>query len=109
MYTHPTWALWGKTRYKDDLNFPLTMCFTTPRHLQPCFSNIAIAIAIMSSTIFDLTSTLTTAVSNLPPPDEIPTAERMQLLGIINQLQAQLEPIQIPLQRFCFSVCTPRN
>ncbi|CAL5871553.1 uncharacterized protein PFLUO_LOCUS5806 [Penicillium psychrofluorescens] len=57
----------------------------------------------MASVLSDLTSTLTSALSNLPPPDKIQDADRMQLLGVINQLQSALEPPQLPIQRFCFS------
>ncbi|CRG91369.1 Demethylsterigmatocystin 6-O-methyltransferase [Talaromyces islandicus] len=56
-----------------------------------------------SSVLADLTSTLTSALSNLPPPDKIQDGERMQLLGVLSQLQAALEPPQLPVQRFCFS------
>ncbi|QKX61133.1 uncharacterized protein TRUGW13939_08280 [Talaromyces rugulosus] len=55
------------------------------------------------SVLADLTSTLTSALSNLPPPDKIQDAERMQLLGVISQLQAAIEPPHLPIQRFCFS------
>lgn len=58
----------------------------------------------MASSLSDLTSTLTSALSNLPPPDKIQDAERMQLLGVIGQLQVALEPPQLPIGRFCFSV-----
>ncbi|KAJ5655900.1 hypothetical protein N7507_007850 [Penicillium longicatenatum] len=57
----------------------------------------------MASVLSGLASTLTSALSSLPPPDMIQDAERMQLLGAINQLQAALEPTQLPIQRFCFS------
>ncbi|KAJ5820599.1 hypothetical protein N7474_006190 [Penicillium riverlandense] len=57
----------------------------------------------MASVLSDLTSTVTSALSNLPPPDKIQDADRMQLLGVINQLQSVLEPPQLPIQRFCFS------
>ncbi|KAJ5692331.1 hypothetical protein N7462_001754 [Penicillium macrosclerotiorum] len=56
----------------------------------------------MSNTA-DLTATLTSVLSNLPPPEKIQDAERMQLYGIISQLQAALEPPQVAIQRFCFS------
>ncbi|RJE25001.1 O-methyltransferase [Aspergillus sclerotialis] len=57
----------------------------------------------MTSVLSDLTSTLKSALSNLPPPDEIQDAERNQLLGVISELQAALEPAHMPIQRFCFS------
>jgi hypothetical protein len=56
------------------------------------------------SVLADLTSTLTSALSNLPPPDKIQDAERMQLLEVVSQLQAAIEPPHLPIQRFCFSV-----
>jgi hypothetical protein len=62
----------------------------------------------MASVLSGLASTLTSALSSLPPPDKIQDAERMQLLGVINQLQAALEPAQLPIQRFCFSVFSSR-
>lgn len=58
----------------------------------------------MASELSHLTSSLASALSNLPAPEKIPDGERMQLLGIINKLQEALEPPQLPLQRFCFSV-----
>lgn len=58
----------------------------------------------MASALSDLTSTLISALSNLPPPEKIQDADRMQLLGVIGQLQSALEPPQLPIQRFCFSV-----
>ncbi|CAI7654714.1 unnamed protein product [Penicillium pancosmium] len=57
----------------------------------------------MASELSHLTSSLASALSNLPAPKKIPDGERMQLLGIINKLQEALEPPQLPLQRFCFS------
>ncbi|RDW89970.1 uncharacterized protein DSM5745_01745 [Aspergillus mulundensis] len=53
----------------------------------------------MASTLSDLTSTITTALSNLPPPDQIQDAERMKLLGAISQLQEALEPPELAVQR----------
>jgi hypothetical protein len=58
----------------------------------------------MARVLSDLTSTLMSTLSNLPPPEKIQDADRMQLLGVIGQLQAALEPPQLPIQRFCFSV-----
>lgn len=58
----------------------------------------------MASALSDLTSTLVSALSNLPPPEKIQDTDRMQLLGVIGQLQSALEPPQLPIQRFCFSV-----
>ncbi|KAL4894331.1 S-adenosyl-L-methionine-dependent methyltransferase [Aspergillus ambiguus] len=57
----------------------------------------------MASVLSDLTSTLTSALSNLSPPDKIQDAERMRLLEVLGQLQEALEPPQLPIQRFCFS------
>ncbi|KAJ5523606.1 hypothetical protein N7513_013150 [Penicillium frequentans] len=57
----------------------------------------------MASVISGLASTLTSALSNLPAPDKIQDADRMKLLEVITQLQAALEPPQLPIQRFCFS------
>jgi hypothetical protein len=58
----------------------------------------------MASVLSDLTSTLTSALSNLPSPDKIQDADLMQLLGVLGQLQVALEPPQLPIGRFCFSV-----
>ncbi|KAJ0424828.1 S-adenosyl-L-methionine-dependent methyltransferase [Aspergillus carlsbadensis] len=57
----------------------------------------------MASTLSDLTSTITSALSSLPPQDKIQDAERMQLLEAINRLQAELEPPPVSMQRICFS------
>jgi hypothetical protein len=58
----------------------------------------------MAGELSDLTSILASALANHPDPDKIPFSERMQLVGIVNRLQEALEPPQLPLQRFCFSV-----
>lgn len=57
----------------------------------------------MASTLSDLTSTITSALSSLPPQDKIQDAERMQLLEAINRLQAELEPPTVSIPRICFS------
>jgi hypothetical protein len=59
----------------------------------------------MASTLSDLTATITSALSSLPPQDKIQDAERMQLLEAINRLQAELEPPPVSIRRICFSVC----
>lgn len=58
----------------------------------------------MANFTTDLTYTLASALSNLPPPDKIQDADRMRLLGVVGQLQIALEPPQLRVQRFCFSV-----
>lgn len=59
----------------------------------------------MTKALSDLTTTITTALSNLPPPDQIQDAERMHLLGVLSQLQDALEPPLLSIQRLCLSVC----
>lgn len=59
----------------------------------------------MANTLSDLTTTIATALSNLPPPDQIQDAERMQLLGVLGQLHDALEPPLLSIQRLCLSVC----
>lgn len=58
----------------------------------------------MANELSLLTSALTSALSNLAALEKTPDSERMQLLGVMNKLQEALEPPQMPLQRFCFSV-----
>ncbi|KAE8369973.1 S-adenosyl-L-methionine-dependent methyltransferase [Aspergillus caelatus] len=56
----------------------------------------------MATSLSDLTSTLKSALANLPSPENIKEEERMQLLGAIGQLQSALEtPVQI-IQKYCF-------
>ncbi|KAL3479808.1 S-adenosyl-L-methionine-dependent methyltransferase [Aspergillus californicus] len=57
----------------------------------------------MANVLSDLTSTVTSALSNLPPPEKIQDAERMQLLGALTQLQEALEPPVSSITRLCFS------
>ncbi|KAL3468031.1 S-adenosyl-L-methionine-dependent methyltransferase [Aspergillus heterothallicus] len=57
----------------------------------------------MASILSELTSTITSALSSLPPQDKIQDGERMQLLEAINRLQAELEPPIVSIQRICFS------
>ncbi|KAH8700469.1 putative O-methyltransferase [Talaromyces proteolyticus] len=57
----------------------------------------------MATSLSDLTTTVESALSSLPPSDKIEDAERMRLLGIINQLQTALEPPLLSIQRLCFS------
>ncbi|BCS18467.1 uncharacterized protein APUU_11296S [Aspergillus puulaauensis] len=57
----------------------------------------------MANTLSDLTTTIATALSNLPPPDQIQDAERMQLLGVLGQLHDTLEPPLLSIQRLCLS------
>jgi hypothetical protein len=59
----------------------------------------------MASTLSDLTSSITSALSSLPPQDKIQDVERMQLLEAINRLQAELEPPTVSIPRICFAVC----
>ncbi|KAB8222891.1 S-adenosyl-L-methionine-dependent methyltransferase [Aspergillus novoparasiticus] len=57
----------------------------------------------MTTSLSDLTSTLNSALANLPSPENIKDEERMQLLGAVGQLQAALEtPVQI-IQKHCFA------
>ncbi|KAL4909653.1 hypothetical protein BDW74DRAFT_186179 [Aspergillus multicolor] len=53
----------------------------------------------MANILTDLTTTITTALSNLPSPNQIQDAERMKLLGAISQLQEALEPPELAVQR----------
>ncbi|KAL5339854.1 S-adenosyl-L-methionine-dependent methyltransferase [Aspergillus crustosus] len=57
----------------------------------------------MASTLSNLTTAITTALSSLPTPENIQDAERMQLLGVLNKLQEALEPPIVTMQRICFS------
>ncbi|KAL4996618.1 S-adenosyl-L-methionine-dependent methyltransferase [Aspergillus recurvatus] len=57
----------------------------------------------MANILSDLTSTITTALSSLPPPDQIQEAERMQLLSAISRLQEALEPPAMAVQRMGLS------
>ncbi|KAL4879342.1 S-adenosyl-L-methionine-dependent methyltransferase [Aspergillus karnatakaensis] len=57
----------------------------------------------MASVLSDITSAVTTALSNLPSAETIKDAERQQLLGALAKLQEALEPPMAPLQRICFS------
>lgn len=58
----------------------------------------------MTTLLSDLTSTLYSALANLPAPENIKDEERVQLLGAIGQLQSVLEtPVQI-IQKHCFAV-----
>lgn len=56
------------------------------------------------ASLSNLSDTIASTLSNLPPQDQIQDSERMRLLGFIEQLQTALEPPFLPLQRFCFSV-----
>ncbi|KAL4977052.1 S-adenosyl-L-methionine-dependent methyltransferase [Aspergillus desertorum] len=58
----------------------------------------------MANILSDLTSTIITSLSSLPPPDQIQDAERMQLLSAINRLQETLEPPAMAVQRMGLSV-----
>ncbi|QGA12963.1 hypothetical protein EYB26_000608 [Talaromyces marneffei] len=55
------------------------------------------------ASLSNLSDTIASTLSNLPPQDQIQDSERMRLLGFIEQLQTALEPPFLPLQRFCFS------
>ncbi|PLB43410.1 putative O-methyltransferase [Aspergillus steynii IBT 23096] len=55
----------------------------------------------MASVLSELTSTVTSALGNLPSPENIQDAERMQLLGAIDQLRAALEPPIKTVMKIC--------
>ncbi|KAL3431800.1 S-adenosyl-L-methionine-dependent methyltransferase [Aspergillus tetrazonus] len=57
----------------------------------------------MATVLSDLASTIGTALSSLPPPDQIQDAERMQVLGAISRLQEALEPPAMAIQRMGLS------
>ncbi|KAF5856206.1 hypothetical protein ETB97_007707 [Aspergillus alliaceus] len=56
----------------------------------------------MTSSLSDLTSTLTSALSSLPPPEMIRDEERIQALEAIYQLQAALQTPIVAIQKYCF-------
>ncbi|KAL4936765.1 hypothetical protein BDV06DRAFT_85935 [Aspergillus oleicola] len=56
-----------------------------------------------SPSLSDLTNTLKTALSTLPPPSQIQDTERNELLSAISQLQNALEFPVLSIQRLCFS------
>jgi hypothetical protein len=56
------------------------------------------------ASLSNLSDTIASTLSNLPPQDQIQDDERMRLLGLVDQLQTALEPPVLPLLRFCFSV-----
>ncbi|KAL6230589.1 hypothetical protein BDW75DRAFT_244672 [Aspergillus navahoensis] len=57
----------------------------------------------MANILSDLNSTITTALSSLPPPEHFQDAERMQLLSAISRLQEALEPPAMVIQRMGLS------
>jgi hypothetical protein len=60
--------------------------------------------SIMATILSDLASTIGSALSSLPPPDQIQDAERMQVLSAISRLQEALEPPAMAVQRMGLSV-----
>jgi hypothetical protein len=58
----------------------------------------------MAGILSELTSKVTSALPNLPSPETIQDAERMQLLGAIDRLRAALEPPMVSMQKLVFSV-----
>ena len=58
----------------------------------------------MATSLADLTASITSALANLPPQNEIEESERFQLLGALAQLQEALQPPIFGLQKLLFGV-----
>jgi hypothetical protein len=58
----------------------------------------------MATSLADLTASITSALANLPPQNEIQEPERFQVLGALAQLQEALQPPILGLHKLLFGV-----